>query len=306
MDAVVAVDGFTHNVVLQMGLAPPSRLHLIHCGVPLARTATGFLSQERVRIGYCGRIEQEDKRVFDLVNFCSELVELGIPFELRIAGQGSREAELRERMRNRLGDGGAVSWLGARDPEWLYSGFYPEIDVLLVTSDSEAGPLVAVEAMVHRCLVLSSDFIGRVDGDLLKDRVNCLVFPVGDMKIAAAHLERVLRDRPLARALTDAGFETAQSRSVEVMVSKWRELLLSVTREEPALAPADAKVTPSYRGASRLEKLGLGARVADLVRRALGRKFRHATPGSEWPMHSVADPDLDAVYARKPPRRLAQ
>lgn len=304
LDSVVTVDRFTRDIIVEKGLAPGSLLRLVPCGVPAASRATELFASGEVRIGYCGRLEQAEKRVLDLVDLCLTLAALGIPYELAIAGGGSCEGQLAELVRTKLGEKAPVKFLGRRSPDWLYSSFYPNLDVLVVTSESEAGPLVAIEAMQHRCLVLSSDFLGRAAGGLLDAGVNCLVFPVGEMTAAAEQLAVAVSERALSQRIALAGYATAQSRTVEAMVVQWMELLHSVVAGKPRVAAVSPRAVELYRGASRLERLGLSPGLADFVRRGIGSKFRHETPSSEWPLSSVPDPDLAGVYERHRVKRV--
>jgi glycosyltransferase involved in cell wall biosynthesis len=262
-----------------------ARQVLIPCGVPTARRLiTGHAQDGPLQIGFCGRLETRQKRVGDLVDLCGELEKIGLDYRLTIVGEGPARDPLANMLSDQIfRDRVVIREAQSRDE--LYQTFYPGIDVLLVLSDRETGPLVAFEAMMNGCVVLTSDFSGRKENGQLRDGENCLVFPVGDMRAAAALLEK-LQAAPAERVrLADRAREfSVQHRSLAWMVKRWESELTEVMSSED-LAVGDWMEETS-NGASRLESWGVSAGAAEMIRVMTNRRFTHASAGEEWPRYS--------------------
>ena len=168
-----------------------------------------------------------------------------------------------------------------------------EADALLVLSDWETGPIVAWEAMAEGVPVVCSRYIGSGAERALVDGENCLMFPIGDMRAAAAAIGR-LRDPDVAAKLSQAGPALIEQRySHEISIACWDQAFASILALPP-LAPAPAPV--ALKSSGRLDDW-FGPRVGDGLRRALGRDYKHAEPGGEWP-HLLTQSDADAeLYA---------
>lgn len=279
LDAVVFADQRSHDLH-----AAPSggagRAVVIPCGVPPADHARTAAAPGTLRLGYCGRVENAGKRAMDLVPLCRELQAAGMDFELVIAGEGSSQAALRSALEN-LQPRSAVTFLGPLAREALYCDFYPRIDQLVICSESETGPLVAFEAMVNGCLVVTSDFAGRGGNPVLVDGETCLAFPVGDMRAAANCVQRAAHAPQTARAIASQGQSAAMAqRSLDATADRWQELIESLMRS-PIVHAAQTPLAPRTGGL--FSRLGVPERAAEMLRRLARRQFTHASAGEEWP-----------------------
>ena len=281
MDALVFVDESGRAEYRDVCMPHADRIVVLPCGVPPAAFPRQHIASGEIRIGVCGRIEQTQKRVLDVVPICAHLASKGVDFSLKIVGDGSAAGELESALTplfrlNTLSCSSAVS----RDE--LYNSFYPCIDALLITSEGETGPLVALEAMMNRCLVVTSDFRGRSANALLVSDETCRVFPVGDAAAAAGEIEWAASHRAeMMRIAANGAALAASTRELSSMVRKWNELISQVLALSPVGlgSPAVANVI----GSSRLEAIGIPAPLAERIRRLARRKFVHAYPGQEWP-----------------------
>ncbi|HEX3069342.1 MAG TPA: glycosyltransferase [Thermoanaerobaculia bacterium] len=253
IDLAVSV---SRRVTMQLEGIVPNVRH-IPTGVPLPLAPPR--KRERIeQIAYAGRLDDAEKRVLDLIPLMHELD--GVT--LHIAGRGPDEPRLREGLR-----GMPVVFHGDLSRAELYETFYPRIDAIVVFSPAEAGPIVAWEAMAHGVVPIVSDFIGREEEGVLRDRV----FPVGDIAAAAM----LIRESPPTRV------ELPSAYTLPVFEQSWQDALSTLTAMPTRRGPAAA--LPSLVSTGRLARLGLGLEGMARVRRLLGHHFEHHDPGSEWP-----------------------
>ncbi len=270
-----------------------ARLHYVPYGVPDAVPVMNVadLAQRPaspLRIAYVGRIEQWQKRVFDLPAIADELLHLGIAFELCIAGAGPDEPELRQRLAAHTGTG-RVRWLGHVAAGDVAERVYRHADVLINPSLWETGPIVVWEAMAHGVAVVSSRYVGCGLEAALVDGENCRLFAIGDTAGAAAALAS-LTDAALAARLRTGGHALVQGRySIAASVAAWDAALRAVVAPSPLPPPALRRIEP----AGRLDRL-LGVGTGERMRRLLGKSFAHAEPGGEWP-HSYGATRADDI-----------
>ena len=264
---------------------PTGRQVVISCGVPAygGEMINRFCEMGPLRIGWCGRLEVPQKRVTDLIALSRLLDDAGVHYELSVVGEGQAKGLLERGLRDGI-ESGRVRLVGTQSRDELYRSFYPWMDVLLVTSQGETGPLVAFEAMMCGCLVLSSDFHGRAENGALVDFQTCRLYPVGDMASAAKVLEEIAREPFAARDVARRGTICArQSRSLESMADRWHRLLQDVLADEVVATGGAVRIAD--KGDSRLRRWGVPDVVAERLRRILGRRFEHASAGEEWPRY---------------------
>jgi len=284
LDAVVATNRLSVVRAVGAGMAP-ERVFYAPYGVDVETLQVACARREaalHLRLGYCGRVEETQKRFRDVVAVTERLVQAGLVFELVIAGSGPSEREARPRLERLLGD--RLRWLGTLPKEELPSRFYAAIDLLILTSDWETGPIVAWEAMASGVVVVTSRFDGLEEEGTLRDGETALTFPVGDCEAAAAIIEKLAAAPgasiraaivPTARRTVAERYERA------VSVAAWREAL-----ERAATLPlrpvAGRRDWARGRPSGRLDRL-LGVAFAETIRGRLGRRFLHHDPGGEWP-----------------------
>lgn len=222
-----------------------------------------------LRIGYVGRIEQLQKRVFDLVPFVEALERRGIPFTLDVAGDGT----VLDALRAQLPQARFHGWLSTAE---LYGRIYPELDVLVHFAEYEGVTIAPREAMVHGVVPVISRFIGAED---FLDGVNSLTFPVGDISGAAEAVERLHLDRVFLGHLSATARESqAGIRSEHGAIDAWA----AAFREAIARPARIGGTLPSApRDQGLLSRLHIPDSIAELVRRV--RRREHQDPGSEWP-----------------------
>lgn len=271
-------------------LGRTDRVFYAPCGVEIRNSARSFRMKERfrgaMRILFCGRVEQPQKRVLDLVQLAMQMQALRIDCTVVVAGNGPAMLELRSAVTS-AGLQGEFEFLGTVARCDLES-VYDSCDALVVTSAWETGPIVAWEAMARGVPVVTSRFVGSGLEAALIDGENCLLFPISDMRAAAARLLS-LRDNLLRRRVISGGFSLVRHRySRERSIAEWRSALDSLVAMPSVGAPVSRKFSVGKRAAGfgRLDKW-FGVRMAESLRVALGLSHTHSDAGGEWP-HSNA------------------
>jgi len=295
LDRVFCTNRLACKLAEVMGKMDAGRISHVPCGVefdtPVARTEPDGC----LKIAYVGRLEQDQKQIFDLPPIVEALEATGVPYELLIAGNGPDEKQLRAEFGSRVDDG-RITFLGFISPQQLQRQVLAEVDVLLLTSSWETGPIVIWEAMAKGVAVVSSNYIGSGLESALHDNDNALMFPVGDAVQAAVQLQRLWCEPGLIARLRQSAYRLIEERyTIAVSVANWDRHLKTVL-EQPALASLPRIGTQPASG--RLDRL-LGGSKAESLRSLLGSTGPDGGAGGEWP-HSHGTTEYgDALFWTK-------
>ncbi len=160
------------------------------------------LAPEVLLLGFVGHLVDQ-KRPERAVEVLARLRERGRDVHLVVAGGGP----LAESLASEIGTRGLdehVSLLGQRhDVERIYGG----IDLLLLTSDDEGIPGVAIEAQMAGCPVVTFA-LGGV-GQVVEDGVSGVVLPGRDPRQMAEQADRLLDDPDRRARMSERGRERA-------------------------------------------------------------------------------------------------
>jgi glycosyltransferase involved in cell wall biosynthesis len=150
-NAIVCVSSFLADKYKRQFPRLADRIHYIPHGIPLRNTKTSERdSNGKLRLCYCNRLQQYQKRVFDLPIVAMELERLGVDFELDIAGDGPDCDALKQRFENtQLTQ--PVRFHG-RIPNRKVMELYSQCHLFLLTSDFEGLPISLLEAMSVGCV----------------------------------------------------------------------------------------------------------------------------------------------------------
>ena len=284
LDAVIATNRLACKLASSMGGLESSRIYYAPYGVHLP-ASFGAIQNKRpstIRMGFVGRLEKPQKRVDELLAITREMDRQNISYQLLIAGDGPEESWLRCELKSNV-DRGKVQFLGALSSKEV-EDLYATIDILLITSQWETGPIVAWEAMAQRVLVVTSAYIGSGLEGSLRHGENCLIYPLGN---AAAAVECIVKsqDGELRSRLTSAGITFVREKMTrERSIKYWSQCFADI-KGQPIQAPSleDTRCEP----AGRLDRL-LGTRLGEVVRHVLRRNPVPVEPGQEWPHSSLA------------------
>lgn len=223
------------DLVTDYGVSP-DRIVLIPNGVPperfaaAARTARG--RNAVVKLGFLGRLEHRQKGVLHLPAILRHLQEAGVPFQVRIAGQGKDEAALRSALGDLHLPSGAVRFLGSLRPDEI-PGFLAETDIFLFPSHFEGCPNALLEAMAAGAVPVAWLLPGLTDF-LIDPGTTGFLADTGDTAALARRIAALARDPARLQAMSWAVSRAARDRfSRDRCVQAYAELFDSVMAEPP-------------------------------------------------------------------------
>ena len=288
IDAVIATNRLTCLMIEEWANFPPQQILYAPYGVeiPIKDALEKKQCKEvsaPLTILYAGRIEQEQKRINDLISLVIELEKNNFSYHLLLAGSGNQADVVVAELKNQVIEG-RLTYLGDLSHAELFEKGYAVADVLVLLSDWETGPIVIWEAMAHGIAVVSSQYKGSVaEGALIHDE-NTLLFPIGDFQTAANAVMN-LNDKILRQRLVKNAYDLVLSRySRERSIKQW-VAVMTMTMENIDAKPA-TDWRQSWQKQGRIERL-LGYELGNKVRRLTRKSVLINDAGSEWP-HSLS------------------
>jgi glycosyltransferase involved in cell wall biosynthesis len=234
IDCAVSVSETIREKIIDLGSIPSNRVCDIPYGVKSLVPSQIEGDMERLsppdqpfRIGYVGRMVQEQKRVMEFLPLAEQLTKRNIQFELNLIGDGSERSVL-EAAFKRAGIEKHVKMWG-----WLSSDQVKEqlrrLDAFLLLSDYEGLPVALLEAMGQGVVPI----VTRIDSgntQLVRDGENGFVFSVGDISGFAGALETLANDRNKLMQMKKAAWESVQDYSLQHTTDAYVECFEEVVR----------------------------------------------------------------------------
>jgi glycosyltransferase involved in cell wall biosynthesis len=155
-----------------------------------------------LRLLFVGRLYRGDKGVHFLPGILQAYRRRGVPFHLRLIGEGPDEASLRRQFAE---DGldAHVTFLGWQTHEEVYEA-YLDAHIALFPSTCEGFGLVPVEAAACGCVTVASRLPGVTDYTIADGDTGALV-DVGDVEGFAAAIEAIYADSERWARMSAAG-----------------------------------------------------------------------------------------------------
>ncbi len=282
LDGIITTNRLSQSMVRSMNIMSDDRVYYAPYGVSDKSEIDQTEYAAHLRLAWVGRLENNQKRLKDLVGILRHLDKTDTSYTLSIAGDGPDRNTLQEDLKPWI-EKGKVKMMGALDKEEL-DLFYSKNNVLLITSQWETGPIVAWEAMAAGLVIISSEYIGYGCEKALIHNETALLFPIGDLDEACRQIGRVTDSR-LRKRIAKKGRELALKRySTEASLAQWEFVFEQVMSHEPKTREPNASIVYG-KSSGRLESL-LGRSISEHLRSISPNRTNAEDPGSEWP-HSI-------------------
>jgi glycosyltransferase involved in cell wall biosynthesis len=237
-DYIVAVGSKIAREAARRGTPPDKLVRIPHgVDVPIAYPKTRRPPDgPPLKLIFVGRIDHEQKGVFDLPQVILGAQQLGARITLDIVGEGPDATALREKFEADL-PGFPVVFHGRQSNEETLR-LMGEADVMLMPSRYEGFPVALVEALALGVVPIASHLPGMTD-DAVTAGVNGFLPPVGDIEGFARAIVR-LQDDDLLQTMSHAAWDTARDQFTrDVMTSCYLQLLNGPRpqRDTPGDAP---------------------------------------------------------------------
>jgi glycosyltransferase involved in cell wall biosynthesis len=228
LDCAVGVSREIHRkIVTDCGVAPTRAKHIpygVRSLTPAqvsARISTR-LPGSPLRIGYVGRLEQGQKRIFDLIPLLASLQRRAVDFTCDVVGDGGD--------RERLVRGVEALRLTRRPRFWGWLDGSAvrerlgELDVFVLLSSVEGLPIALLEAMAEGVVPVVTKIASGCP-DVVQDGVNGFSEPVGDSEAFANRIQWLAENVEELARMRRAAWETASEYSTDRMVAAYASLL---------------------------------------------------------------------------------
>lgn len=216
-DALIAVSDEVRNDLVRFGVAPRERFVVVPYGFDLpAWSDSDQTARERIRaelgageetflVGWAGRFTAI-KRPLDLPRTLRVLVDEEVDAMLVLVGDGEKRAET-EALARKLDVSERCRFVGFQQG---IRGWHAAFDALLLTSENEGAPVVAIEALAAERPVVATNAGGT--GTVVIDGESGFLEQIGDTKALGARLAALARDPELRRTLGRRGAEDVRAR----------------------------------------------------------------------------------------------
>jgi glycosyltransferase involved in cell wall biosynthesis len=233
--------------------APESKCALIMNGVnvdtfrpPVAGDFGG-----RLRLVYTGRLDEATKHVMLLPDIGRVLARDGVPFQMKIVGDGPDRTRLEKKI-HALGLAGGIQLLGAVPREDL-PRFLQEAQVAILPSRLDGMSWVFLESMACGCVPVVSRLHQTTDM-VVEDGLNGFLCRVSDAKAFASAITILANDRARLQSMSLAARKTIEERfTVDRMVDAHDRAfteLLNRPQSHPAPVSLSEIQAPRTEGSS--------------------------------------------------------
>ncbi len=182
--------------------------------------------QHVLRVLYCGRIVQEQKRILDTVRVACQAVQQGLKMEFDFIGDGPQFDECKKRVEE-SGASQSIRFLGQRTPSEIRSRL-PDYHVFLLLSDYEGLSIALLEAASHGLVPICTEVNSGV-GEVVRNGENGFVVREREPQVIDI-LKRLNQQSEIWERCSTAIRQSALSYDVERCADQWRRMFEELMR----------------------------------------------------------------------------
>ncbi|HUF03549.1 MAG TPA: glycosyltransferase family 4 protein [Aridibacter sp.] len=197
----------------------PDSVDFIPYGVERREEKPPENEEDMLKLVYVGRLEEEQKRVSDIVAIAKRLSDAGVDYRLSIVGDGEEMPMMRQELSNETANGKVVfhGWL---DGDAVRAELCSS-DVFLLTSAYEGFCISLIEALANGCCPIVTD-IRSGNSQLIESGDNGFIVPIGDVDAFVEKIRFLDRDRMALIRMREKAWETGKQYGIDGMVERYR------------------------------------------------------------------------------------
>jgi glycosyltransferase involved in cell wall biosynthesis len=188
-------------------------------------------NSDRIRLIYLGRLEQEYKRILDIVDLAVELDRRSVRAEILLVGTGPDRQLLERRIAETPTGNVAFRFYGHLKHEEGME-LLADCDVLVLMSDTEGLPLAMLEAAARGVVPVVTRLPNGVE-DYFADGISAFMFEPGDIVSAAQIISDLNRDRDLLERAASSARRVAEHFDLTVSLRSFATLLRDAAAQAP-------------------------------------------------------------------------
>ena len=234
LHAIFAISKKLEDDLINKYHADSKRVYLIDNGInptPYKKIKRKFNKNNILKLGFIGRLENNQKGIFHIPKILNELDIIKVPFEMLIVGKGKHEKKLQKLLKKYI-NSGKVKFIGPVSSQKI-PAILKNIDIFIFPSHFEGVGNALLEAMVAGCVCFSWLIKGLTDY-VIENNYNGYIHDLADYKTFAKNIKRLNDDRQLLKEISIRASETSIERfSPEKSAKKYAEILIKVMNEKP-------------------------------------------------------------------------
>ncbi|MBC7900780.1 MAG: glycosyltransferase family 4 protein [Saprospiraceae bacterium] len=242
-----------------------ARVEWIPYGVEISGSEPVGSGDAALQLLYVGRVEEEQKRISDLIKIVKMLDQKGVDLRLSIVGDGVEMPKLKDALSSEIEDG-TVELHGWVDSDKVIETMRRS-EVFVLTSAYEGFCISLVEAMANGCCPVVTD-IKSGNKQLITDGENGFISPVGDVESMAERIADLAADPERRLIMRKRAWETGKAYSVERMIEAYEncfERAIGEARDNPRQPDPSFPLMESCRSKYPLWLRRIKAKTKSLV-----------------------------------------